>query len=126
MFPIKSCENRLGGAVSKPQVGLASGAFSSLEALMNVEASWMAGLIGVPASPSPPQNPDARLGVNITPGRQAGATVPSVIQPLLGSGIQGTVSWMRVSSPYRPPEKGCANSAHPHLCFSIRLPAPAP
>ena len=60
------------------------------------------------------------------PGKQAGPPVPLTIQPLLGSGIQGTVPWMRVSSSYRPPEKGCANGAHPHLCFSVWLPAPAP
>lgn len=49
---------RLGGAVSRPQVGLASGACGSLEALIHVEASWIAGVTGVPASPSPSQNPD--------------------------------------------------------------------
>ena len=74
---------RLGGAVSRPQVGLASGAFSSLEASIYVKASWMAGVTGVPSSPSLPQNPDASLCVNITPGRQDGPPVPLTFQPLL-------------------------------------------
>ena len=39
----------------------------------------MAGVTGVPASPSPPQNPDASLCVNITPGRQ---DVDEGLQPL--------------------------------------------
>ena len=76
--------------------------------------------------PHPHPRTQMCLCVNITPGKQAGPPVPLTIQPLLGSGIQGTVPWMRVSSSYRPPEKGCANGAHPHLCFSVWLPAPAP
>lgn len=101
VFPIKSCEKW-------DWEGLSQGHKWALQ--VGPSAPWKLHTHGgqldgrsnrCACFPIPTQNLDASLCVNITPADRM---------------------WMRVSSPYRLPEKGCANGAHPHFCLaSARL-----